>query len=98
VSQLDAHALKLALVALCCIGRNVLEDRVAAQLAADFGFDDQGVGFAFADAKPADVLLHVSLIVIGVIVVIELAAARRLQVVDPSQPVPVDEVGVEAKS
>ena len=65
--------------------RDVFEDGVAAQLATDFGLNDERVGLAFAHAEFGDVVLDVVLVVIGVIGIVELTAARRFQVVDPGQ-------------
>jgi len=96
--QLFAKAGELALVTLHGSEGDVFEDGLAAQLAADFGRDNQGVGLAFADAKFGDVGLHVVLVVVGVLFIVEATAARRFQVVDPGQIVGVDEISVEAKS
>lgn len=71
-----ARAVKIALVALHCIGGDVFKDGVATQLATDIRLDDERVGFAFADAKLRDVVLDVLLGVIVVAGIVELSAAR----------------------
>jgi hypothetical protein len=76
----------------------MFEDGVANQLAADFRHNHERIGFALADAEFLDVILHVTFVVVTMVGIIELTTARRFQIVDPSQPVRVDEVGVEAKS
>ena len=73
--QLFAKAGELALVTLHGSEGDVFEDGLAAQLAADFGRDNQGVGLAFADAKFGDVGLHVVLVVVGVLFIVEATAA-----------------------
>src|SRR5262249_36185763 len=57
-----------------------------------------GVGFALSHPELGDIFLNVTLIVIAMLGIIELLAARRLKVVDPGQAVRIDEIGVEAKS
>jgi hypothetical protein len=75
----------------------VLENCIAAQLATDVRLDDKGISLAFADAKLCDVVLDVAFVVVVVAGVVELSAARRFQIVNPGQSVPVDEVSVQAK-
>ena len=74
------------------------EDGVATQLPTDVRHDDEGVGFAFAYAELADVTLDVFLFVIRVPGIVEPPAARCFKVIDPCEPVPIDEGGVQAKS
>jgi hypothetical protein len=92
------HPLQLLLISSGCICRDVLEDGLAAQVSADFRLDDQRVGLAFPNAEFLDVVTHIRLVVIGVIGIAQLLAAGRSKIVDPSQSVPLDEVGVKAKS
>jgi len=80
------------------IGGDVTENGIAAELAANLGQDDERVGLYFALAVFADVVLYVGLEVIGMIGITEVLAATGLQVVDPRQPVAVDELGIKAKS
>ena len=74
------------------------KDGVAAELATDGRLDHQSIGLALLDAVFGDVVLHVILVVVFVLWVVETAAARRFQIVDPGQVMLVDEIGVEAKS
>ena len=76
----------------------MFENGVTAQLAADVRLDHECIGLALAHAMFGDVILHVVLVVVGVVGIVEPAAARGLQVVDPGQVVVVDEVGIQAKS
>src|SRR6516162_6894135 len=96
--QLQADAMKLAPVLLGSISGNETEDGVAAELATDLGKDHQRVGLDLALAVFADVVLHVGLEVVVMLGITEVLAAAGLQIVDPRQPVAVDEVDVEAKS
>jgi hypothetical protein len=93
-----AHTIELALVAFHCIGGDVFKDGVTAQLATNFGLDNERIGLALTNAELGDVVLDVSLIVVVMVGIVELSAARRFQIVDPGQPMPVDEIGVKAKS
>jgi hypothetical protein len=68
---------ELACIAFDGASRQVLKDGVAAQLAADLWHDHQRVGFTFANAELGDVVLDVILVVIVMIRIIELLAARR---------------------
>jgi hypothetical protein len=61
----------------------MLENGAATQRTGDFGHYDERVGFAFADAETGDVILHVAFVVVAMLWIIELLAARRFQVVDP---------------
>ena len=70
----------------------------AAQLPADIRLDDEGVGLTFAHAKLRDVVLDVLLGVIVVAGIVKLSAARCFQVVDPSQLMRVNEIGVEPEA
>jgi hypothetical protein len=74
------------------------ENGVADELSTDLGHDHERVGFAFADAELADVVLDIGLVAIGMSGIVELLAARCLQIVDPGQVIGIDEIGVEAKS
>jgi hypothetical protein len=95
---LFAHTIELALVPLYCVGGDMLEDGGTTQCAAEFRLSHESVGFALADAKLGDVPLHVRLVMVVVLFVVELRTARRLEIVNPGEPVLVDELGVEAKS
>ena len=90
--------MKLASVLLGSISGNEAEDSVTAELTANLGRDHECIGLALPDAELGDVVLHVGFEVIGMIAITEILAAAGLQVVDPRQPVAVDELGVEAKS
>ena len=76
----------------------MLKNGGADEFAANIRLNHERVGFAFAHAKAADVVLHVALVVIGVVGIVEQLPARRFQIVNPGQPMAVDEIGVEAKS
>ena len=61
-------------------------------------FDHERIRFALPNAVARDVILNVGLIVIGVSAVVEIAAARRFEIVDPRQVIVVDEIGIQTKS
>ena len=90
--------MELAPVLLGSVSGNEAEDGVAAELTADLGQNHERVGLDLAPAVFTNVVLHVGLEVIGMVAITEILAAAGLQVVDPRQPVAVDELGVEAKS
>lgn len=72
------------LVALNRIGRHVFQNR---RICLDF-----------AGAKLAQIVLHVVLVMVRVIRVSEITAAAGDQIIDPGQPMPLDEVGIEAEA
>jgi len=95
--QLQANTIKLAPVLLGSVSGNEAEDGVAA-LTADLGQNHERIGLDLALAGFTNVVLHIGLEVIGMIAITEILAATGLEVVDPRQPVAVDELDVEAKS
>src|SRR5258707_13080930 len=76
----------------------MFEYGAATKLAADLGHNYQCVGFALPNTKFGDVILDVVLVMIVVARIVELLAARCFQIVNPSEAVLIDEIGVEAKS
>jgi hypothetical protein len=58
--------------------RQELHDRVPDQLPAYFGLDHQRVGLTFADVKFRDVFLNVTLVVVTVLGIVQIAAGGSL--------------------
>ena len=98
--QLCAYAVELAVIARRGGRRDmVLSICFLTQRTGNFRhYATSALAFAFADAEAGDVILHIAFVVVAMIWIIELLAARRFQIADPSQVMAVDEIGVEAKS
>src|SRR5262249_58254810 len=83
--RLLAMRLKRLAIAVRRVGRQVLEDSVATELATGVGPHDERVGLDLARALARDVALHVVAPVILVARIGEITTAAGLQVVDPGE-------------
>src|SRR5262245_38987019 len=95
---MQANAIKLALMLRWGVGGDVTENGTAAESTADLGRDHERIGLALPDAELRDVALHIGFSEVGMIGIVELQTATGLQVVDPRQPVAVDERAPTEKS
>src|SRR5262249_36709615 len=81
--QLQANAIKLALMLRWGVGGDVTENGVAAEPTADLGQHYERVGLDLGLSVFAHVVLHVGLEVVVRIGIAEVLSAAGLQIVDP---------------
>ena len=78
--------------------RHIPEDRPSAELSAGFGSGDKGVGLDLTGPKALQVVLDVRLEVIRMLRIGEVLPAAGFEVINPTQPVGLDEFVVETEA
>jgi len=78
--------------------RHVSQDRLAAELAPSLGARDQGIGLNLPRPEAFQVALHIGLEVIRMLRIGEVLPAAGFEVINPTQPVGLDEFVVETEA